>query len=77
MTKGILVNRLEIISWCFYALLSSSNWRINSSNAAGLGFEPRLMDSESMGLPLADPASTEKIIARKITPVYARKTGGQ
>ena len=24
--------------------------------AAGLGFEPRLMDSESIGLPLADPA---------------------
>ena len=24
--------------------------------AAGLGFEPRLMDSESTGLPLADPA---------------------
>lgn len=36
--------------------------------AAGLGFEPRLTDSESAGLPLADPANRAhsiRILAEK------------
>ena len=36
--------------------------------AAGLGFEPRLTDSESAGLPLADPANrahSTGILAKK------------
>ena len=48
--------------------------RARVESAAGLGFEPRLTDSESACRPLADPAKYSLILPN-LTQIYYLETG--